>query len=65
MANERMGGAFFLRNSSGKYGVSVARHQAQQWQPLTHKVSNGVADREITVTTGTRKVKGVKKKHPY
>ena len=51
------GWSIFLRNSSGKYGVSVARHQVQQWQPLTHKVSNGVADMEITVTTGTRKSK--------
>ncbi len=49
------GWSIFLRNSSGKYGVSVARHQVQQWQPLTHKVSNGVADREITDMTATKK----------
>ena len=53
----KAGWSIFLRNSFGRYAASEATHPALQWPRLTHKASNGIADREITVTMATRRSK--------
>lgn len=46
-----------LRNSFGRYAVGAVRHLVLKWEPLMPKASNGLADREITAMTGTRRSK--------
>ncbi len=45
----------FCKNLSEKYGSDVVRHQARQSARSIPRVSNGVADREITDTMATRR----------
>ncbi len=59
--DKRVVSSISLRNSSERYVANAARHQVRvlaRWMP---KVSNGVADREITDMTATKKIKGVKR----
>ena len=51
----------FCKNLSEKYGSDVVRHQARQSARSIPRVSNGVADREITDTMATRRSKGIKR----